>query len=83
MVRSQGAAAVAEYKKVGGGYVGDKHDDDSLDQWTEEDCGTRSGKKSEDAGEPTKADLMAEARARDIKGRSEMTKAELSKAFGK
>ncbi|MFD1786580.1 hypothetical protein ACFSC3_03245 [Sphingomonas floccifaciens] len=32
---------------------------------------------------PTKADLMAEARRRDIKGRSTMTKAELAKALGK
>jgi hypothetical protein len=43
--------AGAEYKKAGGGYVGDKHDDNSLHQWTEEDWGTRSGKKSEDTGE--------------------------------
>ncbi len=32
-------------------------------------------------GEPTKADLLAEARKRDIKGRSTMTKAELQKAL--
>jgi len=34
-------------------------------------------------GEPTKADLMAEARKRDIKGRSKMSKAELAKALGR
>jgi hypothetical protein len=33
--------------------------------------------------EPTKADLMAEARRRDIKGRSAMSKAELAKALGR
>ena len=32
-------------------------------------------------GEPTKADLMAEARKRDIPGRSKMSKAELAKAL--
>lgn len=32
-------------------------------------------------GEPTKAELMAEARKRDIKGRSTMTKTELAKAL--
>lgn len=32
-------------------------------------------------GEPTKADLMTEARRKDIKGRSTMTKAELQKAL--
>lgn len=32
---------------------------------------------------PTKAELMAEARKRDIRGRSTMTKAELAKALGK
>lgn len=32
-------------------------------------------------GEPTKADLLAEARKQDIKGRSTMTKAELQKAL--
>ncbi|UUR09230.1 hypothetical protein [Sphingomonas glaciei] len=32
-------------------------------------------------GEPTKAELMAEARKRDIRGRSTMTKSELAKAL--
>ena len=128
--------AVAEYKKEGGGYVGEKREDNSLHEWTEEDWGTKSGKESaktgerylpkkarealsdeeykrttakkrrdtkkgkqfsaqpEDVarktaphrggkGEPTKADLMAEARKRDIGGRSKMSKAELTKALGK
>ena len=35
--------AVAEYKKRGGGYVGEKDPDNHLAQWTEEDWGTRSG----------------------------------------
>lgn len=38
----------------------------------------RDGKR-----EPTKADLMAEARKKGIKGRSTMNKAELAKALGK
>jgi hypothetical protein len=127
--------AVQEYKDEGGGYVGKKDADNSLSQWTKEDWGTKSGKKSGDTGErylpkkarealsdeeyarttakkrrdtkkgkqfsdqpddvaektahyrdshegePTKADLMAEARKRDIKGRSKMTKAELARAL--
>ncbi|WP_347302452.1 hypothetical protein V5740_10635 [Croceibacterium sp. TMG7-5b_MA50] len=127
--------AVQEYKDEGGGYIGKKDADNSLSQWTEEDWGTKSGKKSGDTGErylpkkarealsaeeyarttakkrrdtkrgkqfsaqpddvaektahyrdghdgePTKAELMAEARKRDIPGRSKMTKAELAKAL--
>ncbi len=38
--------AVAEYKKRGGGYKGEKHGDNHLTQWTEEDWGTKSGKPS-------------------------------------
>ncbi|WP_419825813.1 DUF5872 domain-containing protein [Sphingomonas sp.] len=125
--------AVAEYKKRGGGYVGERDDDNSLHQWTEEEWGTKSGKPSgdtherylpktarealskeeyqrttakkradtakgkqfsaqpedvakkaarhRDGGEPTKADLMAAARERDIPGRSRMSKAELARAL--
>jgi len=126
--------AVAEYKKQGGGYIGEKSDDNSLHHWTEEDWGTKSGKKSGDTHErylpkaarealtdkeyarttakkrrdtakgeqfsaqpediadktakyrdggkePIKAELMAEARKRDIAGRSKMNKAELQKAL--
>ena len=43
--------AVAEYKKAGGGYKGEKSDDNSLHQWTEEDWGTKSGKASGKTGE--------------------------------
>jgi hypothetical protein len=43
--------AVAEYKKRGGGYEGRKSKDNSLRQWTEENWGTRSGKKSTETGE--------------------------------
>lgn len=43
--------AVAEYKKRGGGYLGEKADDNHLAQWTHEDWGTRSGKDSADSGE--------------------------------
>lgn len=43
--------AVQEYKKRGGGYVGERDEDNSLHQWTEEDWGTKSGKKSGDTHE--------------------------------
>lgn len=43
--------AVQEYKKRGGGYEGAKRKDNSLHQWTEEEWGTKSGRKSGDTGE--------------------------------
>ena len=44
--------AVQEYKKRGGGYVGQKDDaHNSLHQWTEEEWTTKSGGKSLDTGE--------------------------------
>jgi hypothetical protein len=43
--------AVAEYKKAGGGYAGRKTADNHLQQWQDEDWGTKSGKKSLDTGE--------------------------------
>ena len=43
--------AVQEYKKEGGGYIGPKSEDNSLVKWTEEDWGTKSGKKSTETGE--------------------------------
>ncbi len=43
--------ASAEYKKEGGGYKGGKTKDNHLQQWTEEEWGTKSGKKSGDTGE--------------------------------
>ncbi len=43
--------AVHEYKKLGGGYLGAKSDDNSLKQWSDEDWGTKSGRKSRDTGE--------------------------------
>jgi len=43
--------AVTEYKKQGGGYKGEKDPDNSLHQWSEEDWGTKSGKKSGDTHE--------------------------------
>ncbi|MGK6324176.1 hypothetical protein ACMGDM_13995 [Sphingomonas sp. DT-51] len=123
--------AVAEYKKRGGGYAGGKDADNSLHQWSQEDWGTKSGKKSGDTGERylpkearaalsndeyrrtsakkradtrkgkqfsaqpedvaektrpyrdhrSKADLYAEAKKRDIPGRSTMSKDELAKAL--
>ena len=124
--------AVAEYKKAGGGYKGAKDEHNHLAEWTKEDWGTKSGKKSGDTherylpkkardklsdveyrrttakkrsdtkkgkqhsaqpadvakktaaargGGKTKADLYAEAKKRDIPGRSTMNKAELEKAL--
>ncbi len=43
--------AVQEYKKEGGGYAGPKAPDNSLVKWTEEDWGTKSGRKSGETGE--------------------------------
>ena len=43
--------AVQEYKKRGGGYEGEKSEDNDLHQWTEEDWGTKSGGKSRETGE--------------------------------
>ncbi|MFL1460698.1 DUF3140 domain-containing protein [Roseococcus sp. DSY-14] len=56
--------ATAEYKKAGGGYRGGKSADNHLSQWTEEDWGTKSGRRSKDTGErylPKKArDAMSD-----------------------
>ena len=132
--------ATQKYKKRGGSYKGRKSEDNSLKQWTDEDWGTKSGKKSGDSGErylprsaredlskedyerttqkkradtkkgkqfsgqpkdvaaktaphrksgsgqqrgggATKAQLMDEAKRRDIAGRSKMSKAELERAL--
>ena len=43
--------AVQEYKKRGGGYVGERDPHNSLHEWTEEDWGTKSGRKSGDTHE--------------------------------
>ncbi len=43
--------AVAAYKKQGGGYRGERDDDNSLHQWTEEDWGTKSGRDGGDSHE--------------------------------
>lgn len=133
--------ATQEYKARGGGYEGGKSEDNHLEQWTEEEWGTKSGRKSADtgerylpkkarenlskedyerttrkkradtrrgkqfssqpkdvarktarhrdtgksgsrggSGEPTKAELYAKAKERDVPGRSRMSKAELMKA---
>jgi hypothetical protein len=124
--------AVAEYKKRGGGYKGKKDPHNHLHEWTEEDWGTKSGKKSgetherylpkkarealsdseykrttakkradtrkgkqhsaqpKDVAEKTKpyrehhskAELYAEAKKRDIPGRSKMNKDQLAHALG-
>jgi hypothetical protein len=124
--------AVQEYKQEGGGYVGPKSEDNSLKKWTDEDWGTKSGRKSAETGErylpkdarkalspaeyskttakkqrdtaegrqfsrqpeaiarktaayrdglPPKEQLIQEARSLGIKGRSAMTKEELSRAI--
>lgn len=127
--------AVREYKRRGGGYEGGRRADNDLRRWTEEDWGTRSGRRSLDTGErylprearesltpeeydrttakkrrdlragrqfsaqpedvarkaarsrdrrgePTKAELMAEARRRGLPGRSRMDKGALLRALG-
>jgi hypothetical protein len=43
--------AVQEYKKRGGGYIGQKSDDNQLKRWTKEDWGTKSGRNSRASGE--------------------------------
>lgn len=127
--------AVQEYKHEGGGYRGQKSADNYLQQWQDEDWGTKSGEESlatgerylpkkarealsdeeyrrtsakkradtakgrqfskqpadvarkaapfhhRDAGDRSKAELIAEARKRDLPGRSRMTKAELERAL--
>ena len=128
--------ASSEYQKRGGGYEGEKSKDNHLQEWTDEDWGTKSGEKSEDTGErylpkearealtdkkyartsakkradttkgrqysaqpegiaaktaehrgtgkadKTKAELFKEAKAKDLAGRSTMSKAQLAKALG-
>jgi hypothetical protein len=51
--------AVQEYKKLGGGYLDAKSDDNSLKQWSDEDWGTKSGRSSRETG---KRDLPKKAR---------------------
>jgi hypothetical protein len=43
--------AVHDYKEEGGGYVGEKSDDNSLAQWSKESWDTKSGKDSAETGE--------------------------------
>jgi len=43
--------ATAAYKKAGGGYAGQKGSDNHLQQWTEEEWGTKSGAESGKTGE--------------------------------
>ncbi|GJD50743.1 hypothetical protein OPKNFCMD_3488 [Methylobacterium crusticola] len=128
--------AVQEYKQEGGGYEGRKSSDNHLTQWTEEEWGTKSGRKSGETGErylpkkaraalsdgeyarstrkkradtakgkqhsaqprdvaekaasarkgasagPTKAELLTRARAKNLPGRSTMSKDELARALG-
>ena len=43
--------ATSEYKKEGGGYKGEKSPDNHLQQWTDEEWGTKSGQESAKTGE--------------------------------
>ena len=43
--------ATQEYKKAGGGYQGEKSDDNHLTEWTHEEWGTKSGAESGKTGE--------------------------------
>jgi hypothetical protein len=129
--------AAHEYQRRGGGYDGRKSADNSLERWTEEEWGTKSGKESGETGERylpkeareqlsdadyrrttakkradtrkgrqfsaqpedvaretarhrgtgkaaggrrTKAELYAEAKRRDVPGRSRMSRDELERA---
>lgn len=87
--------ASAEYKKEGGGYEGKKAKDNHLQQWTDEEWGTKSGKESGKTGErylPKKArealsdkeyaDSTAKKRADTKKGKqfSKQPKAAAEKA---
>ncbi len=130
--------ASKEYKEEGGGYEGEKSDDNSLQKWSDEDWGTKSGEKSGKTGErylpkearddlskeeyertsdkkradtrkgkqfssqppdvekktakhrdggdnassgqPTRDELYARAKVKNVKGRSTMSRAELEKA---
>ena len=51
--------AVQEYKKLGGGYLGAKSEDNSLKRWSDDDLGTKSGRNSRETG---KRDLPKKAR---------------------
>jgi hypothetical protein len=42
---------VQQYKRLGGGYEGRRRADSSLRQWTDEEWGTASGRRSRDTGE--------------------------------
>ena len=131
--------AVHDYKAEGGGYKGEKSEDNHLHQWTKEEWGTQSGETSGRTGErylpkdarehltteeyarttakkradtrkgrqfsaqpedvakktahdrdsghadadASKAALYAEAKRRDLPGRSKMSKAELERALRK
>ncbi|PSC03443.1 hypothetical protein SLNSH_18825 [Alsobacter soli] len=132
--------AVQEYKHEGGGYEGPKTTDNHLVEWTQEEWGTKSGRKSGETGErylpkkarerlsnneykrttakkradtrkgkqfsaqprdiarkvaqdrhhdgsgrrePTKAALYAEARRRDLPGRSRMNRDQLQRALAR
>ncbi len=87
--------ASAEYKKEGGGYAGKKSKDNHLQQWTDEEWDTKSGKESGKTGErylPKKAreklsdkeyaDSTAKKRADTKKGKqfSKQPKAAADKA---
>ena len=71
--------ASTEYQKAGGGYKGAKAPDNSLEEWTEQDWGTKSGKSSEATGErylpkAARDDLSSEDYARTSAKKREDTK---------
>ena len=71
--------AVAEYKKLGGGYSGSKSSDNSLSKWTKQKWTTKSGKPSKETGErylPEKAikSLSSSEYAATTKAKREGTK---------
>ena len=72
--------ASSEYKKEGGGYKGGKSKDNHLQQWTNEEWGTKSGKKSGDTGERY---LPKDAREKLTKGEYDRTSAKKRADTGK
>jgi Family of unknown function (DUF5872) len=76
--------AVQEYKKRGGGYLGPKSRDNSLNQWAGEDWGTKSGGNSRETGErylPKKArQALSDSDGRAARGEKRVDPAKSGKA---
>jgi hypothetical protein len=71
--------AVQEYKKRGGDYDGGDKNDTSLRKWTKEQNAKESD--GDERKEASRSELYAEAKKRDIPGRSKMSKEQLRSAL--